>query len=135
MCIGVFTTLVAVVVLAFFSKARPEEIPPRSLVQFGRFYFASGMTSHQDMMDLIRKVSGVETIPPPAARVAGSAGNEKDHIPMSPSEASQFVADVEKGVQEQVAQLAKNLISQSGEKEPSTAEGGPILEAKKNLPS
>ncbi len=131
LAVGIPIVLIVILMLAFLSKPRPEEVPPRSLIQLGRFYFASGMTSQQDMMELVRNLSGISPLPPPNAKVDGSAANEKDYVPLSPAESDAFVSGVQRQIQEELARFTQAIMT---ERQLPEGESGRMVDIKRIQP-
>jgi len=125
-----------ILIMAEFGKPRPEEVPEKSVLQVGRIglFFAKGLSSHQELIQLVRQWSGIEKLPPPSSKVQGSATQEDNYQDMSAAEAEKFILDVEKGVEQAVAREAQRLFEQLQKELPAKPER-PRLEGKGGAPT
>ncbi len=113
-CYAILGSVFLVIIVAQFGKARPEEVPEKSILQLGPIglFFARGLSSQREMMQLIRECSGIEKLPPPSSRVQGSPTDEKNYQDLPLTEANNFVAEVERSVQNLFAVEAQKLLAQ-----------------------
>ncbi len=131
----VVAVVFCLLLLGVLGKPRPEEMPAKSAVQVGPFgfFFARGISSQEDLMQVIRQWNAIQKLPPPSALVKGSAARQEDYCELSPVEADKFVEEVEKGVEATLQREAHRLAKELGEKLLSEATK-PQIEGKAEAP-
>jgi len=109
------TALGAICVLIFvgiFGSTRPEEIPPKSFLTVNKVgvVVAHGIGSQTDLMEFIREVSGIRSLPPPSALARGAAADETTYEALTPDKANAILDETEKGIQDLFATAAKGMV-------------------------
>ena len=110
-CYAILAFIFLIAIMTQFGKARPEEVPQKTVVQVGRvgMFFAKGLSSQEEMMELVRQWNGIEKLPLPNSRIRGSATQEKNYEELSLPEAENFSAEVEKSVKAMIAREAQRI--------------------------
>lgn len=113
-CYAILLFVLVIIFMTQFGKARAEEVPEKTVVHVGPvgMFLAKGMSSHEEIVALVRQWNGITKLPLPSSRVRGSATQQKDYEDLSESEAEQFVEQVEKSVQAVLATEANKLAAE-----------------------
>ena len=113
---GILVAILGLIGFGLLGKTRPEEIPDKSLLRVEKLdmgiLVAQGIGSHKDMIHLLREVSGIRKLPPPAGAVRGSASNERDYVQLTPAQADSAISGIEEGVQK----LLFDMVAEAGDK-------------------
>jgi hypothetical protein len=113
-CYAVLSFIFLIAIMTQFGKARPEEVPEKTVMQVDRIgmFFAKGLSSREELTGLVRQWNGIKKLPPPNSRVQGVATQEKNYEELSQSEAENFVAQVEESVRGMLAREAQRISAQ-----------------------
>jgi hypothetical protein len=113
-CYAILAIVLLIIFMTQFGKPRAEDVPEKTVVQVGRvgMFFAKGLSSQEEIVALVRQWNGIVKLPPPTARVRGSATQEKHYEDLSKGEAEAFVEQVEKSVQAMLAREAEKVSSE-----------------------
>jgi hypothetical protein len=93
-------------ILGLMGRARPGEDPPKALaiVSPSGTFVVKGISSHKDMVQILKQFAGPGPIPPPVAIVHGKAANEGDRVPLNPDQSNKVVQQIEEGVDRMLAE-------------------------------
>lgn len=112
---GIFASMLILIGFGLWGRTRPEEVPPKSVFSVDRMdtsiFVAQGIGSQKELLQLLRQT--IRRLPTPSAQVNGSARNEKDYAPLTPSQADAVVAKIEEGINAQLLSAAGQAGSQA----------------------
>lgn len=114
---GLIAGILVFPALALLGKARPEEEHDKSFMHVDQMgiYVAQGMSSHKDMVHVMREVSGLKKIPAPSHFVKGLASNPKDYVPLTSEQSKAVIAKVEEGIEKFLSGFVNQATAESSQ--------------------
>src|SRR5260370_22060632 len=76
--------------IGLLGKSRPEEEPEKSITQVTQMgvLIARGITSHKELIQIMRQNSGICRLPAPTHQVRRSAANPSNYVPLTPEQST-----------------------------------------------
>lgn len=111
--IASFLLAVCIVLLGLLKRPQPSEVANRVLLrQIGdRFFFASGLQSSEEMINLLSSSHNIRELPPPSAIIEGDAGVEDNYREIGEAEAKSLVREDNAGVRRNLEREALRITS------------------------
>jgi hypothetical protein len=126
----------SIALIGLLVKPQPSEIAQKFLLQQvgQQVFYAGGLQSPTDLLELLRALQNIRPLPPPAAVVEGSASNESEYKPLSPDEAAALALKDREGMERMIRLQAERIQSGLGVQQ-ATGEVPKQINAPKEAPS
>ncbi|HMD98331.1 MAG TPA: hypothetical protein VKM93_13500 [Terriglobia bacterium] len=101
----------SIALIGLLVKPQPSEIAQKFLLQQvgQQFFYAGGLQSPSDVLEVLRTLQNIRPLPPPSAVVEGSASNEGEYKPLSPEEAAALAAKDREGIERMIRLQAERI--------------------------
>lgn len=106
------------ILIGLLKQPQPSEVAQKFLLQqIGQqVFYAGGLQSGTELIELLRAAHNVQPLPPPSALVVGSASNETGYKDVPESEAKELVRKDNEGVRLNLEKEAQRIKSMLGVK-------------------
>ncbi|MBZ5505766.1 MAG: hypothetical protein LAO78_09780 [Acidobacteriia bacterium] len=102
--------VVVVTVALLLIKPQPSEISEKALVIKRDLFWAEGMQTSQEIVEILREAHNIRDLPEPVAIVKGSATNPADYHPISSADAAQLVRTDHDQINQMLSQEGARII-------------------------
>ncbi len=104
------------VLIGLLVKPQPSEVAEKFLLQqIGQqVFYAGGLQSPSDLVELLRAAHNVRDLPPPSGIVEGSAANEANHRELPSQQAEEIARQDREGVRRMIEREAEKIVTSLG---------------------
>ena len=101
---------IALLFIALFVKPTPADVAEKILQIGPQLFFATGIQSHTEMVELIRESYNIRNLPPPFGIVRGPVSDEKQYQELTPTERDEIARQDREGVATMLSREADRLL-------------------------